>query len=85
MKSARRVLGQGEPSDAALARLQALVLDELAQPLLLHGMRGRAGDVSTELIRRLGAGEIPISALSEGAAALRSRRTPTPSSPPGAG
>ena len=32
MKSTRRVLGQGEPSDAALARLQALVLDELAQP-----------------------------------------------------
>jgi hypothetical protein len=65
MRSSVRVLGQGEPSDAALARLQSLILDELDQPLLVHGLRGeRAGLV--ELIRRLGAGEVPISALSEG-------------------
>jgi hypothetical protein len=66
MKSARRVLGQGEPSDPALARLQALILDELDQPLLLHGIRGERATVA-ELIRRLGAGEVSISALSEGA------------------
>jgi hypothetical protein len=62
MKSARRILGQGEPSDAALGRLQVLVLDELAQPLLLHGMRGERA-IQSELIRRVGAGEIPITAL----------------------
>jgi hypothetical protein len=64
MKSVRRVLGQGEPSDLALARLQSLIVDELAQPLLLYGVRGERATL-VELIRRLGAGEVPISALSE--------------------
>jgi hypothetical protein len=64
MKSTRRVLAQGEPSDAALARLQSLIVDELGQPLLLHGMRGERA-IMTEMIRRVGAGEIPISALSD--------------------
>ncbi len=62
MKSMRRVLGQGEPSEAALARLQALVADERDQPVLLHGMRGERATL-TEVIRRVGAGEVPISAL----------------------
>jgi hypothetical protein len=63
MRSTRRVLGQGEPSEAALARLQGLILDELAQPLLLYGLRGeRAG--MFEMIRRIRDGEVPISALS---------------------
>jgi hypothetical protein len=66
MKSACRTLGQGEPSDAALARLQALILDELAQPLLLHGLKGERA-IMTELIRRVGAGELPIAAISSGA------------------
>ena len=35
-----RVLGQGQPSDAALARLQEDALRELHQPLLLHSLRG---------------------------------------------
>jgi hypothetical protein len=65
MKSALRVLGQGEPSDAALARLQTLILDELASPLLLHGLRGERA-VTAELIRRIRAGEVPIVALSDG-------------------
>ena len=65
MQSTRRVLGQGEPSDAAMARLQALILDELGQPMLLHGIRGERATL-TELIRRLGTGEVPISALGEG-------------------
>ncbi len=65
MHSAGRVLGQGEPSDAALSRLQALVLDELAQPLLLHGMKGERATL-VELFRRVGSGEVPISALSDG-------------------
>jgi hypothetical protein len=62
LKSARRVLGQGEPSDAALAQLQALMLDEMNAPLLLYGMRGERA-MLTELIRRVGSGELPISAL----------------------
>ena len=63
LKSARRVLGQGEPSDAVLARLQASVLDELAKPLLVIAMRGERA-AHTELIRRVAEGEVPISALS---------------------
>jgi hypothetical protein len=63
MKSVRRVLGQGEPSDTALARIQALVHNELAEPLLLHVLKGERA-IMTELIRRVGAGEVPISALS---------------------
>ena len=55
-----RVLGQGEASDAALAPLQELLLDEMKQPLLLVGVKGERA-VLTEIIRRLGTGEIPIS------------------------
>jgi hypothetical protein len=62
VRSTWRVLGQGEPSDAALARLQALILDELAQPLLLTGMNGERAMLN-ELIRRLESGEVPISAI----------------------
>jgi hypothetical protein len=64
MRSACRVLAQGEPSDWALARLQDVVLDEFDQPLLLYGLRGERA-ISTELIRRVGAGEIPIGALGD--------------------
>jgi hypothetical protein len=63
LKSVRRVLGHGEPSEAALVRLQAAVLDELSQPLLVIPMRGERA-AYTELIRRVEEGEIPISALS---------------------
>jgi hypothetical protein len=68
-RSTRRVLGQGEPSDAALARLQALVLDELGQPLLLHGMRGKRAAL-IELIRRIRDGEVPISSVSDSLAKI---------------
>jgi hypothetical protein len=64
LSGVRRVLGQGGPSDAALARLEALVLDELAQPLLLTGLKGERATLA-ELIRRIGSGEVPISALSD--------------------
>jgi hypothetical protein len=63
MKATRRVLGQGEPSDAALGRVQDLILDELDQPILLNALRGEHA-MLTELIRRQGSGEVPISALS---------------------
>jgi hypothetical protein len=64
-KTTWRVLGQGEPSDAALARLQSLIVDEQTQPLLLYGLKGERATL-TELFRRLGTGEVPISALSDG-------------------
>ena len=63
LQSARRVLGQGEPSEVALARFQATVLDELAEPLLVSPMRGERA-AYTELILRVSEGELPISALS---------------------
>jgi len=65
LRSARRALGQAEPSDRALARLQALALGEMAEPLLLAGLRGERA-ILTEVVRRLGAGELPIAALSQG-------------------
>jgi hypothetical protein len=64
LESTRRVLAQGEASDAVLARLEDLMLDEMAQPLLLAGIKGERA-ILAEIIRRLGAGEIPISALSD--------------------
>jgi hypothetical protein len=63
LQSTCRVIGQGEPSEAALARAQATILDELAQPLLLVAMRGERA-ASTEMIRRVADGEISLSALS---------------------
>lgn len=63
--TARRVLGQGESSDAALARLQALLDNERKEPLLLMGIKGERA-IADELIRRIAAGEIPLSALNEG-------------------
>ena len=65
LRSVRRVLGQGVPSDAALARLQSALGDELAQPLLVKCFRGERALLS-ELIRRIADGELPISALSSG-------------------
>ena len=57
-----RVLGQGEPSDGALARLQAAIDDELAQPLLLTALRGERA-VLTEKIRRVADGAASAAAL----------------------
>ncbi|WP_435015296.1 hypothetical protein TA3x_002835 [Tundrisphaera sp. TA3] len=58
-----RVLGLGEPSDAALARLQAVALDEMAEPLFLYGMKGERA-MLVEVIRKIRDGEMPIGALS---------------------
>ncbi len=62
VKSIERVLGQGQPTEAALERLQALVLDEHAQPLLLIGMKGERAMLD-ELIRRIEDGKVPMSAI----------------------
>jgi hypothetical protein len=65
--SAQRVLGQGEASDAVIEKLQALVLDEISQPLLLFGIRGERATLD-ELVRRIRDAEIPLSVLGEVAA-----------------
>ncbi len=62
VKAIRRVLGQGEPSDSALLRVQDLILDELAQPLLLTGINGERAFM-TELIRRVEGGEVALSTI----------------------
>jgi hypothetical protein len=66
MNSIRRTLALGEPSEQALAGLQALAADELAQPLLVYGMK-RERAVLTELLRRIRDDELPFSALSDSA------------------
>ncbi len=65
-RSTRRVLGQGEPSDAALARLQAIILDEQSQPRLLMAIKGERA-LLDEAIRRLEAGEVAFSSLTRAA------------------
>jgi hypothetical protein len=75
IKSTCRVLAWGEPSEATLARLQAVVLDEWRQPLLLYALRGDRAQYN-ELIRRIAAGKVPVSALSD------QNWKPDPSSPP---
>jgi len=62
MTSARRVLGQGEPSEPALAKLQALILDEKSQPLLYTAMNGERAFL-VEFIRRVETGKIPASKI----------------------
>lgn len=64
MKSSHRVLGQGEPSAAALARFQGELLDELAEPLLLHGVRGERAALDA-ILRGIREGELPISLRAE--------------------
>ncbi len=63
LQSTRRVLAQGEPSDAALARLQALLLDELSLPVFLTCLKGERAS-TIEMLRRVAAGEISLSSLS---------------------
>ena len=55
------------------------MLDEMAQPLLLTGVKGERA-ILAEIIRRVGAGEVPISALGEGGA-RRSDEAPAGMSP----
>jgi hypothetical protein len=62
LKAVRRVLGQGEPSDRALQQMQELVLDERAQPLILHALKGERA-TNVEIVRRLAAGEVTMDEL----------------------
>jgi hypothetical protein len=59
MKLARRVVGQGEPSDVSLGRLEALFLEEIGEPLLPCALNGERA-IHDELIRRIGAGDLAI-------------------------
>jgi hypothetical protein len=69
-KSIGRVLGQGEPSDTALAQLQAIVLDEHAHPVLLTGLNGERAMLD-EVIRRVEQGRVPLAAVIPGGTAVR--------------
>ncbi len=74
---AQRVIGQGEATDAALARLQTLFLDEMAQPLVLHGLRGeRATLVEVTRQHSLG-GEASLKAFAEGTSLQLETADPT--------
>ncbi len=66
LKSARRALGQGEPSIEVLARLQAVLMDELKEPRIVYAMNGERATL-TEMLRRLSNGAISISAIGGGA------------------
>jgi hypothetical protein len=80
LKTTYRTLGQGEPSDEALARLQSLVLNEMGQPLLLHGLKGEMA-MHVEVIRRISNGEMPITALSDGGPSYDPSAPPVPIAP----
>jgi len=80
MKSARRALAQGEATDPALARLQSLTLDELARPVMLHGLKGERATLD-EIIRRVRDGEMPISSLGTVVSPAVSSALPSPISP----
>lgn len=69
-KATSRVLGQGDSTDAALARMQELLLDELKQPLLVIAVNGERA-LSAETIRRIAAGEIAVFELSDSAGRSR--------------
>lgn len=62
LTAVQRTLAQGQASDAALAKVQDLLADESAQPLLLTAIRGdRAG--FDGLLRNLASGEVSLGEL----------------------
>ncbi len=70
IKSIVRVLGQGEPSDTALAQVEALIVDEHAQPLLLTGLNGERA-MTDDVLWRVEEGKIGLSKLLPGGTAYR--------------
>ena len=63
--TAKRILALGEPSDDAIVKLQALIDDEAAQPLLTIAINGERGSTD-EVMRRLGAGTISLADVTGG-------------------
>jgi hypothetical protein len=70
IKSLVRVLGQGEPSDAALVQVEALIVDEHAQPRLLTALNGERA-MTDDVLRRAEEGKIGLSKLLPGRTAYR--------------
>jgi hypothetical protein len=62
LDTARRVLALGEPSDGAIVKLQTLIDDEAAQPLLTVALDGERGSMD-EMIARLSTGKIHLADL----------------------
>jgi len=71
MRPTRRALGEGEPTEEALARLQDAVLEELAQPFWLQALKGERA-MLTALIYGVRTGELPIDALSSDSPSIKS-------------
>jgi hypothetical protein len=64
IQAVERALGQGEAgSDDVLAQVQASLMDELAEPMLVRALRGERA-IADEEIRRIRDAEIPIEWLS---------------------
>ncbi len=59
LNAIHRALGQGEPTDEALASLQSLLGDEGDQPFFVTGIRGERAMLD-ELLRRIRTGELPL-------------------------
>ena len=57
LSAAERAVNQGEPCDDAMAKLQALLLDEADQPLALIGMRGERAMID-DIFSKLATGEV---------------------------
>lgn len=68
--SLRRTLALGEASPEALAAVQAVLLEDWAEPMLLTEARGERASFDA-LLRRVRDGELPISALGGGGDAVR--------------
>lgn len=59
LNTVARVLGSCSPSDRKLGQLQALLVDELAQPIFLYAMRGeRAG--MDDVMQKIESGELNV-------------------------
>ncbi len=65
LAAVRRVLAQGEASEVALGKLQAVALDELDQPLMIYALRGERASL-VEILRRLGSGKLTLEDLADG-------------------
>ncbi len=80
LDTARRVIALGEPSDGAMAKLQALIDDEAAQPVLTLALTGERGGAD-EVICRLSTGKTRLSDVTGDALVLGEPIKPAPKPP----
>ena len=59
LTAAERALNQGQPSEAAMTKLQAILLDEANQPLALWGLRGERASID-DVFTKLATGEVTV-------------------------